>query len=139
MPFLKTLHLIFICVWLGFVLIETVIEFMGKEDPHHRIAALLHYRIDLFLEIPTVTAVLATGVLLSLRSWPLSSLLIFKIALGLVAIAINYYCAALVVRRHRRSKDPASLDSFTRRIRRTWLGIPFGLGALYLGLAYFAR
>jgi hypothetical protein len=137
MRILPFLHLILVSVWLGLVLVESLIEFNGEKDENYLAAARLHYRVDLFFEIPIVLAVLVTGILLWHQVGGLSKILLIKIILGLSAIAINFYCAALVVIRYRRAKDPIALRGLTRRVRQTWIGVPFGLGALYMGLRYF--
>jgi hypothetical protein len=137
MRILPTLHLILVSVWLGLVLVESLIEFNGEDDENYLTAARLHYRVDLFLEIPTVFAVLITGILLLIQVDVLTKVLLLKIILGLVAIGINFYCAGLVILRYRRSQDPLSLRRLTKQVRRTWVGVPFGLGAVYLGLRYF--
>lgn len=134
MPPLVTWHVILVCIWLGLVLAETVIEFSVRKDDDLRKAAQLHYRIDCLLEVPVVLSVLATGIALMVPFWPLSRLLWIKIGCGLVAIAVNLYCAVLVALRYRRRDDAKELQRLSRDILRTWLGVPFGLAAFYLGL-----
>ncbi len=131
---LVALHVILVCIWLGLVLAETIIEFSGHQDDDLLKAAQLHYRIDCFLEIPIVLAVLLTGIVLSIQFWPLSRLLGIKIGCAMVAIAVNLYCAVLVILRYRRRDDPKELQRLSRDILKTWLGVPFGLAAFYLGL-----
>ena len=134
MTFLPTLHFIFICVWLGVVLVETVLEFSGRAELDLRKAAELHFWIDLMIEFPIVSGVLITGIILTVMAGSLSQLMWIKIAMGLVAIASNIYCGALVMIRYRRRSDPAALLSLTRRICQCWVGVPFGLTAFYLGM-----
>lgn len=133
MTFLPTLHLILVCVWAGLVLAETVIELSGRKDEDLLRAARLHFQIDVFAEIPVVLGVLMTGLLLTMRMWPPSNILWIKIGLGFAAIAVNLYCAVLVIARYRKRSDPESLRRLSRNILQTWLGIPLGLAAFYLG------
>ncbi len=126
-------HLALIFTWLGLVVAETVIEFaLGTE--HQAIKAKLHFWIDLTSEVPVVLGVLVTGILLTVRMPELSRLLQVKIGFALAAIAVNLYCAALVALRYKHRQVPATLAKLDARIRATWVGVPFGLTALYLGL-----
>lgn len=61
--------------------------------------ARLHIRVDLFIEIPAFVMVLVTGVLM-LAQTPPSTALLIKVVCGLVAIATNVICVALVFKRH---------------------------------------
>ncbi len=130
---LAMIHFVIVCIWLGLVLAETVIEFHDWKRGDSLVTAQLHFWIDTCFEIPIVITVLVTGIFLSIRTWPLSHLMMFKIFLGLSTIAINFYCWAMVVARYRNPQGPQS-DKLTKGIRWTWLGLPIGLGALLIGL-----
>lgn len=134
MTFLPTLHLILVCVWAGLVLAETFIELGGRKDEDLLRTARLHFQIDVFAEIPAVLGVLMTGLLLTMKMWPPSHTLWVKTGLGLAAIVINLYCVVLVIARYRKRSNPESLRRLSHDILRTWLGIPLGLAAFYLGL-----
>jgi len=130
-------HLILVSLWGGLLLAEIAIELLGRDNTGRRISARLHYWIDLFVEIPLVTGVVATGAILLAPLWPPPRLLAIKIILGLIAIVFNLSCVGLVIRRYRKSGDNAALDRLGHSIRFTVLGLPFGLAAFYLGIAYF--
>ena len=134
---ISLIHLMFILIWFGLVLAETVIEFFGNDDESLRYAARLHYWIDILLEIPTVSGVLFTGIILTTLVWPISWILLIKIILGLIAIAANFYCLFIVIWRKRGLHDPLLVRRLSHRIRTLWVAVPAGLGALALGLIYF--
>jgi hypothetical protein len=130
-------HLILLSMWGGVVLAETVIEAAGVDEASLRAAARLHYRIDVFVEVPLLGAVLATGAVLTSRAWPPVPLLAAKIAAGLVVIGINLWCVGVVVARHRRLDDAAALVKLSRHVRLAGLGTPLAVFAAILGLMYF--
>jgi hypothetical protein len=132
---LHLLHLIVLCLWLGVVLSEGVLELSARDDAGRLHVARAHYRIDLWLELPLLGLVLASGALLVLSLWPLSALHWVKIAAGLVAVGVNLYCAAIVIRRFRRLDDAAALAADSRRIRWSALGVPFGVLAAAIGFS----
>lgn len=137
MSILHTAHLMLVSVWLGIVLAETALELLGRVPEHAAFTARVHYWIDLCFEVPVVVLVLVTGILLLGQALPLTNLLLVKILLALVAIAANFICAGLVFFRKRLLASPEGLSRMTRRITLTWLAVPFGLGALIMGLKYF--
>ncbi len=136
MQLLPLLHMMLVFIWLGFVLIETIIEFGGSSDAEIQQATKLHYRIDLMLEMPIVLSVLGTGIALAYLRWPLTSTLTLKMILGLIAIFINFYCAILVIQRHKKLSDVNQVREIRQRILKTWVGVPFGLSALYIGIKH---
>lgn len=94
------IHLIFIGVWLGCVLTEALFEraLLGKGHDSERILANLHVKVDLFIEIPATTIVILTGTYM-IAAYTLSTLILFKVALAIVAIAANLYCGKLIFAR----------------------------------------
>jgi hypothetical protein len=131
-------HLIALCFWGGCVVVETVIELAATDDAARAQATRLHFWIDLLVELPLIAAVLATGAVLAARSWPLSPLLATKIAMGLVSVSVNLYCAAMVVLRYRRRHDLSARHRYDSRVRWSVLGIPFAGVAAYIGLVHYA-
>lgn len=100
MDILLILHLSFVGIWLGCVLTEALFEraFLGSGRENEKILASLHKRVDLFVEIPAFIGVLVTGFMM-FNSEALTTLLIVKIILGLIAIIANVYCVHLVFQR----------------------------------------
>lgn len=132
------LHLICLGTWLGCLLVEGVIEARARRDRELlRAVSRLHRSIDLWVEIPAFSGVLASGLWLSLgAAW--TSALVAKVLLGAFAILVNVACLWPVFRRAR----AAEADDFLlmqRHSLRVYLafamGFPAGLAALLLALA----
>lgn len=123
--------------WMGIVGCEVVLEAFGRDAPSRRLIAQAHAWIDLLLEGPLVAFVLATGIVLFVRDWPPSPLLLLKAAAGLIAVIANLVCIPYV-RARARATDDADVKRLFGPIRITGLAIPFGLLALGLGLGAFA-
>ena len=136
MEALPITHIMLVAVWLGFVLVETILEVFGPRWAGHTAVARLHFWIDMSLEGPVVLGVLVTGVMLLPRMMPLSGIFQVKIIAGLAAIAVNIYCLILVVQRYLYREDAAMVAILSRRILWCWLGVPFGLAALVVGLGH---
>lgn len=138
---LAMVHLIFLSLWGGVVATEAVIEvFPFRERDLHAAAIRFHYWIDLFVELPLVLAVIATGVALSLSIAPLSGLHVVKILLGATAVAVNLFCIVVVVRRGRRLSRGDSDDILWRDSRVVLACFAVGLiaaaGAATLGFRF---
>lgn len=122
------LHLICLGTWLGCLLVEGVIEARARRDRELlRAVSRLHRSIDLWVEIPAFSGVLASGLWLSLgAAW--TSALVAKVLLGAFAILVNVACLWPVFRRARRRSrrllaDAASLAARLPGLRR---GVPRG-------------
>ena len=130
-------HLIVLGMWLGVVITEVLFEFAGSDADSLRAAARFHYNVDKFGELPILVAVLVTGTILAVRSWPWTPLHIIKIAASLIAVGAALVCVLWVFRR-RHIEDVNRLLGFRRRI---WtlaaVAAVFAAPALYLGLVYF--
>ena len=97
---LLPIHISFVGIWLGCVLTKALFEraLHGKAREQAHTLVALHKRVDVVVEIPVFTVVLITGFMM----YPfasLSGLIHIKIALGLLAVAVNAYCVWLVFRR----------------------------------------
>ncbi len=133
-------HLVLLAMWAGLVVGETVLEFHAHDEAALRVSARVHYWIDVLAELPLLAGILATGVMLTYRAWPLSTLHVLKITAGLVAISANLVCVVVVFRRHRGVADVPGLLRLRRRVAATAVvGVPFAVFALIVGLAYFRR
>ncbi len=130
-------HMLLLAFWGGLVAAETVVEIALRSDADQRLAACLHYWMDLLLEMPTLVGILATGTILLARVWPPSTLLTIKVGCGLGAIGLNLLCAILVILRYRQRDNAPELTRLGGLVRMTWVGLPLGLVALYIGLTYF--
>ncbi len=137
-PF-RVAHLFIVGLWGGLVLGETVLELSARDPAEARFAARLHYLTDVFVEIPLLIGVVASGALLAARAWPFAPLHWVKLGCALLAITANLVCIRRVVVRHAQAEDAEALAASGRRVRATWVGVPFGLAALWIGLACFHR
>lgn len=131
-------HLIFLGLWGGCVAVEMVMEFSGLKPPeqrHH--VAQLHYRIDVFVEIPILIMVLLSGIMLfdaEKLSLPLYNL---KIAMGLLPVVINALCVIPVILRKKASDhhNEKAMQRHTRWIFAAFFtGFAGAMAALAIGL-----
>lgn len=129
------LHLICLGTWLGCLLVEGVIEARARRDRELlRAVSRLHRSIDLFVEIPAFSGVLASGLWLS-SSAAWTGTLIAKVMFGSFAILVNVACLWPVFRRAR-AAEADDLLLMQRHSLRVYLafavGFPAGLAALVL-------
>lgn len=136
MTTLAFLHVLSLGFWGGCVGAEMVMEVLAWRDPALAPAvARIHDRIDRFVELPLLCAVLATG-LAQLEPSRLSGLYLLKVGLGLTALGANFACLAPVFRRAAaaRAGDAAAVRAQSRRVFIAFaVGFPAALGALALG------
>ncbi|MBP7080600.1 MAG: hypothetical protein KBA96_05775 [Rhodocyclaceae bacterium] len=95
-------HFLFAGIWLGCVLTEALFEralLAGDRRSHLRLAAL-HMRVDKYIELPAIFIVLFTGTALWFHGHSSGTAATIMVFAGLVAIAANLFCVALVLRRH---------------------------------------
>jgi hypothetical protein len=96
-------HLIMLSMWGGVVATEAVVEiYPFKKREFAEATSAFHYWIDLLVELPLVLAVIATGIGLVYLSDQITRLHIVKIGFGSLAIGVNLFCIAVVLRRDRR-------------------------------------
>ena len=93
-------HWIVVGLWVGCVVIETIAELYSRRysQPENPIAAW-HWRVDQYVEIPTLILVTVSGILL-LDSAIWTSLLTLKVLFGAAAVVLNGFCVLLVYRRY---------------------------------------
>jgi len=132
---LLQLHLIAVSLWLGAVATETVLEFSVRDAASRRAVAVAHAKIDQWVEIPVVIAVVVTGGLLLARVWPGSLLLWVKVGAGLLAVTAQVICIPLV-RARLNATDGVRERDLTRQIKMTLWGAPFALAAIVIGLNF---
>jgi NADH:ubiquinone oxidoreductase subunit 5 (subunit L)/multisubunit Na+/H+ antiporter MnhA subunit len=135
------IHLMMLSLWGGVVATEAVIEVMPfRRRELHPAAIRLHYWIDLLVELPLVLAVVVTGGLLLYLTDPLTPLHLVKLGFGGAAIAVNFFCIAVVVRRGRRLEglgDDTGLWKSSRVVLACFaVGLLFATGAAVLGFRF---
>lgn len=136
---LLTLHLLGLGIWVGVVAAEVVIEFDGaKSDDSLIKASKLHYLTDIWIEIPAFALVLVTG-LLMLSPDQLVGTFLYKVILGVAAVAFNLVCVYAVFKRrsYAITNDIKGMQSTDPIMRLGGAGfIPSFLAAIILGM-YF--
>jgi len=136
-------HLVCLTMWGGVVAAEFVLELYPRARKDLEVPTIrFHFWIDLLVELPLVLGVTATGTALIVLAWPLSALHVAKILCAACAIAANFCCIALVVRRKRLLDSGAAEAEQRQQTRRVMLcaafGLPLGIAAAGMGfwLAY---
>lgn len=133
---LLLLHLLALGVWIGVVGAEFTIESYGMKDEESlSTAAELHYKTDIWIEIPAFLTVLISG-LLMLEDHHLRGVFSVKIAFALLAILFNCVCVYAVFKR-RASLQSGSEDGLRAADRAMKVGgaiIPTFLVAFALGI-----
>lgn len=87
--------------WLGCVLTEAMFEraLLARGAAVHRLLADLHLKVDAFVEVPAFCGVLISGLALATGRASIDTMLGWKIAAGVLAVALNAWCVGLVWRR----------------------------------------
>lgn len=91
------IHILFVGIWVGCVLTEALFEraLLHKGRDKELILANLHWKVDIFIEVPAFLIVALSGAML-LQSTNFAPLILAKISAGMVAILINIFCVKLV-------------------------------------------
>ena len=142
MTWLLILHLCAAGAWIGCVLTEVAFERLLAADGIARrpLLANLHARVDVLVETPAMLIVSATGAALLARTTA-TPMLLAKIAFGLLALAANAWCVAVVMARRRAAtgSDGRRYDALDRLQHRLGALVLLGLtGALAIGLGIAA-
>lgn len=136
------LHLIAVGVWVGVIAAEFFIEMDGMaDDPSFIKASLMHFRTDLWIEIPAFVVVLVTG-LLMLEPGTLQGLLLYKVLFGILAIVFNLVCVYAVFKRRRfaLAGDVTGMHSTDKIMQIGGAGfMPCFIAALVLAAVILAR
>jgi len=133
-------HLCFVAAFMGLFLCEAVAEGYGSKNELHPIGIRMHYLMDIFVEIPLMTGILVTGIILAFLVDKLSTLHIILIACGSLSVMACFFSFFRFVRTRNRviSNDPIDHDTLVKI--RTKFGIftfavciPLLLAALIIG------
>lgn len=112
MSFPLTLHILAAGLWLGCVFVEVFFERALASGSDRRILlATLHWNVDLYVELPALLIVAATGALL-LRGATVTPALHAMIGFGVIAMLANIHCAwaVMVRRRHALAGNTAEYE-----------------------------
>lgn len=136
------IHILFVGIWVGCVLTEALFEraLLHKGRDKEKILADLHWKVDLFIEIPAFIIVAISGIFL-IQSNFIQPIIIAKIIAGLIAILINIFCVKLVYDRkiaasHEDWQKFEKLDKIQHKAGA--LVLFFQLLAIGLGLSVFS-
>ncbi|MDE2421294.1 MAG: hypothetical protein KGO49_08975 [Gammaproteobacteria bacterium] len=138
---LLSIHLFAVAFWFGVLGVEFILE-QGRtrNRDHGYTVADIHFKIDMFLEMPAFAVVLITG-LMMLDPSKLSGLYLLKVIAGSIAVSGNIYCLYPILKRKlaANKRDFESLVRYSRVIDNISLvAIPAGLVALFCGF-YLVR
>lgn len=133
------LHIAAFAFWFGVVAVEFIVERQRAKTREQGYAvARFHFWIDCFAEVPAITVLLITG-LLMIDPSRLHGEYLLKVTCGALAIGINYFSVVPVTLRMR-AAEAGNLDDvirYSRWIDRTVpVGLPLVLIALYIGLSW---
>jgi hypothetical protein len=134
-----------VAAFLGLYLCEAVAEGYGSKNEQHPIGIRMHYLMDIFVELPLMTGILVSGIILALLVDKLSTLHIILIACGSLTVMACFFSFFRFVRTRNSliNNDPIDHDILVQ-IRKKF-GIftfavinPLLLAALVIGfiLAY---
>ena len=125
----STVHLCLVAAFLSLYACETVVEGSHAKDELHPTAIRMHYLIDIFLEIPLMIGIFATGVILSFQVEEITTAHAWLIACGTIVVFSCIFCFFRFVRTRRHLLDAETVDHARLVAIRSRLGI-FTLGIL---------
>ena len=82
----SVVHLCLVAAFLGLYLCEVVVEASHQGDELHPIAIRMHYLLDVFVEVPLVSAILVSGVALTLLLEEITTSHIWLISCGTIVV-----------------------------------------------------
>ena len=136
MSLILVIHLIALGIWIGVVGAEFAIEFDGmRDDASYIKAARMHYKTDIWIEIPAFTAVFITGTMM-LDESHLAGLFLYKIIFALLAIICNIVCVYAVFKRRKFAlvSDMEGMKSTDTAMKIGGLVIPAFMAAFVLAI-----
>jgi hypothetical protein len=106
----SVVHLCLVAAFLGLYACEVVAEASHVRDELHPIAIRVHYFLDIFVEIPLVSGVLASGVVLTLLLEEITTPHIWLIACGTVVVLACLFSFWRFVRTRNRLIEKEPID-----------------------------
>ena len=106
----SVVHLCLVAAFLGLYACEVVAEAAHRADELHPIAIRLHYLLDIFVEIPLVSGIFASGVVLTLLLEEITTPHVWLIACGTVVVLACVFSFWKFVRTRKRLVEKESID-----------------------------
>ena len=117
-PLVTMAHLVLLAMWGGVVATEAVLEVASyRRSELAEATSRFHYWIDLLVELPVVLGVLATGITAAVLADHLTRTHAVKLSFAGLAVAVNLFCIAVVLRRDRLRLAGAPADRLHRLSR----------------------
>ena len=113
MPIIQTVSVVHLCLvaaFLGLYACEVVVETAYQRDELHPIAIRIHYLLDIFVEIPLVSGILVSGVVLTLLVEEITTPHVWLIACGTVAVLACLLSFWKFVRTRKRLTEKEPID-----------------------------
>jgi hypothetical protein len=82
----SVVHLCLVAAFLALYLCEVVVEVSHSKDELHPVAIRIHYLLDVFVEIPLVSGILVSGIVLAILVEELTAPHIWLIACGTIVV-----------------------------------------------------
>ena len=98
----STIHLCLVAAFLAMYACEAVVEGSHAKDELHPTAIRMHFLIDIFLEIPLMIGIFATGVILCFQVEEITTAHAWLIACGTIVVFSCIFCFFRFVRTRRR-------------------------------------
>jgi hypothetical protein len=112
-PIIQTVlvvHLCLVAAFLGLYACEVVVEATHQREELHPIAIRIHYLLDLFVEIPLVSGILVSGVVLTLLVEEITTPHVWLIACGTVTVFACFISFWKFVRTRKRLTEQEPID-----------------------------
>ncbi len=119
----SVMHLCFVAGFVALYICEVVVEAANQQDELHPIGIRMHYLLDIFVEIPFVSGILITGIVLSLLVQEVTTPHVWLIAFGTTVVLACYYSFFKYVRSRKRLIGKETFDHEKIDKIRTQFGI----------------
>lgn len=112
----SVVHLCLVAAFLGLYACEVVVEASHVKDELHPVAIRVHYLLDLFVEIPLVSGIFVSGILLAVLAEEITAAHVWLIACGTIAVLACLCCFFKFVRTRKRliAQDPIDHEALVR-------------------------